>query len=235
MSENLKYFGKLAFIGVFTWLKIYLLNFLSSFLCLLIGLGMILQNIAEVDKGNSLGSGGAHTSGPGNILFVLEFFSMRPWQFILLSISVILVTVAIGVGSRYVFRKMGSRILREKMDSLILPSLDKIIATVKGSMPSKVNSLGEMAHLKLKMMQTARTQSQNKWVRKALVYGFKKVRLEDVDFHQENFDVYDEIRTRTLVKLKSLETPANRNYIWLLIGLQWSCILLIFITLKYQY
>ncbi len=230
MNENVKYFGKLSFVIVFTWLKINVLNIFSTLITFFIAIGFLMENIAKITEGTSIGSGAAHAGGLEAIVGFFHVFSIRPVQSGLILFIVLLSFVMFIAGGRYIFRKIAGRIVKEKSNDLILPAMDSALAFVKGNIPSKVSSLGEAMRLKLKMIQAVKNQTQNKWVRKALVFGFKKIRLNDIDFQKEDLDIFDEIRTKMVVKMNSIET-ASKKYIWACVLGQWLSVLIIYLTL----
>ena len=85
-----------------------------------------------------------------------------------------------------------------------------------------------MTKLQLKLIQEIRDSNDNKWLKKIIIYGFKKVSLNDIDFKDENVSFSDIIKDKIITGLKNVSKP-NRNFFWIILGVQIILFLLIFI------
>ena len=69
------------------------------------------------------------------------------------------------------------------------------------------------------MIDSLRYESENKWLKKALVYGLKKINLEDIDFKRQDMDFYEILKIKAVAALQNVTTP-SRNFIWIMVALQ---------------
>ena len=57
----------------------------------------------------------------------------------------------------------------------------------------------------------------------------KKIKLDDIDFNQENQNFYDIIKLKTHQTLKNISEPSRKS-IFILIGIQFAILLFIWLT-----
>lgn len=220
MKENFKYFVKLSSIGAASLIKINLLGIFSTVIVAIIGAVFLVKNI---DPGHS-----AHVSP---IPFLALLFAARPVGSILWLISTFgSPWLFIFFGNKYTIKKVANKLITDKSESLIHPLLDKVLQKFHKNQPQIVRSAGDYSMTKMRIIHEIKNdQSENKWLRKILVFAMKKVNMDDIDFNQENLNFYEIIKLKTIQTLESITKP-SRNTIWILLTIQWAIVLFIALT-----
>jgi len=81
--------------------------------------------------------------------------------------------------------KITNRVITDKADSLIIPILDKALNKFQSKQLNVLRNAGDFSMNKLKIIQAIKNdKSENKWLRKIIVFGMKKVKMDDTDFTQ---------------------------------------------------
>ena len=220
MKENLKYISKLSTTAIFSFLKINILAAFSTIIVSIIGFILLTKNI---DAGHS-----GHVSA---IPFLVQTFLARPigsilWYLVCL-VSPFLFS---ALGNKYILQKLAYKIITDKSENVINPLLDRILQKFKIKQPEVLKNTGDFSLNKLKLVQEIKNdKSENKWLRKIITFGIKKINLDDVDFHQENLNFFDIIKIKTLQSLQNISKP-SRKIIWLVITIQWLILIFIWLT-----
>ena len=220
MKENLIYFAKLSGTAISSFLKINILAVFSTVLVVIIEFYLLSKN---VNAGSS-----AHTSA---IPFLAMMFAFRPigsilWYITCLASPFLFFTL----GNKYIITKLANKLITDKSESLINPLLDKVINKFQSKQPNVVKNAGDFSINKLKIIQDIKDDSsENKWLRKIIVFGMKKINLDDVDFNQENQNFFDIIKLKTYQSLKNISEPSRKS-ILIVFGIQWAIVLFIWLT-----
>ncbi len=83
---------------------------------------------------------------------------------------------------------------------------------------------------KLKIIDEIKNdQNENKWLKKIIVFGLKKIKLDDVDFNKEYQNFYNIIKEKTIQSLKDISEPSKKS-IWIAIAIQWMIFMFIWFT-----
>lgn len=217
MNDNLKYTAKLFGTATFSFLKI---NIIGQLLICLISVSSIFTIIFQ-----SSGNGGpAHVGGEAAVLFL---FMIRPIGFTLLALSIFIPPyILFSFGNKYIISKTINKLLSDKGETLLFPIIDKVLSKIKSNQPDLLKKGTDSTKLKLKLIQEIRDSKDNKWLKKIIIYGFKKVNLDDVDFTDEKLSFTDIIKDKTITGLKNISKP-NRNFFWIIIGIQITLLILI--------
>lgn len=220
MNENLKYIAKLTTIAISSFLKITILNVFSTILVVVIGFILLTK---DVDAGSS-----GHVSA---LPFLILTFFTRPigsvlFYLICISSPILLFTLK----NKYILSKLANKVIADKSESFIIPFLDKILLKYQSHQPVVLKNTGDYSLNKLKIIQEIKNdKSENKWIRKIIIFGMKKISLDDVDFSHENQNFYDIIKSKTLQSLQNSTAP-SRKPIWIIIGMQWLIVLFLWKT-----
>lgn len=220
MKENLKYIAKLSTTAIISFLKINILATFSTIIVGIIGFFLLTKNI---NAGNS-----GHASP---FPFLLMTFLAHPLG------SILWYLICIGspflffaLGNKYILQKLANKVITDKSESLINPLLERILQKFKTKQPEVLKNAGNFSLNKLKLIQEIKNdQSENKWLRKIIVFGMKKIKLDDVDFNQENQNFFDIIKVKTIQSLKNISKP-SRKLIWITIAIQWIILIFIWLT-----
>lgn len=211
MIENLKYFSKLSLSGIVSLIKINTLGSISTIAVTIIG-------IINLSKDINVGSSG-HVSA---IPFITSTFASRPVGFILLCLSLFAFPVLIYMfANKYVLKKLANKIIIDKSETILNPMLDKLFNKFKANQPGSVKNAADYSINKLKLIENIKNdKTENKWLKRIIVFGLKKVKMDDVDFNKEDQNFYDILKIKTLETLHEISEP-SKNIIWLTLGTQW--------------
>lgn len=216
MNDNLKYTAKLFSSSAFSFFKI---NILGQFLIVLIEIFTFCTIIYQS------GHGTRHANGSA---IVLLLFALRPIGYTLTVISVFAVPfILFSLGNKYILFKTIHKLLSDKGEVLLFPIIDKVLSKVKSNQPELLKIGADKTKLKLKLLQEIRDSNENKWLKKIIIYGFKKVNLDDVDFTDENVSFSDIIKNKIMTGLKNISEP-SRNFFWIILGIEIILAILVF-------
>lgn len=220
MNENLKYIAKLSASAAASFLKINILGAVSTVIVFILEFTILIKGI---DAGHS-----AHASA---IPFLLIMFFARPVGSVLWYVTCLASPFIFFLfGNQYIISKITNKVITDKADSLIIPILDRFLNKFHWKQPDVLRNTGDYSMNKMKIIQAIKNdKSENKWLRKIIVFGMKKVKLDDIDFTQENLNFYDIIKVKTIQALQNISEP-SRSMLWIAIGIQWVFLLFIWLT-----
>lgn len=208
MTDNLKYAAKLFSSAAFSFFKI---NILGQFLIVLIEIFTFCTIIYQS------GHGTGHMNGSA---IVIVLFALRPIGYTLTVLSIFATPfVLFSLGNKYILSKTIHKLLSDKGEVLLFPIIDKVLSKVKLNQPELLKTGADKTKLKLKLLQEIRDSKENKWLKKIILYGFKKVNLDDVDFTDENVSFTDIIKNKIITGLKNISEP-SRNFFWIILAIE---------------
>lgn len=215
MNDNLKYATKLFGSATFSFIKINIIGQLFLIFISIISLCTIIYQS---------GTGTGHANGSAILLLL---FALRPIGYTLTVVSIFAVPFLLfSLGNKYIISKTINRLLSDKGEVLLFPIIDKVLSKIKSNQPELLKTGADKTKLKLKLLQEIRDSKENKWLKKIIIYGFKKVNLDDVDFRDENVSFSDIIKTKIITGLKNISKP-SRNFFWIILGVQITIMILI--------
>jgi len=215
MNDNLKYITKLFGSASFSFLKI---NIIGQFLAVII----IVFSLITIVYQSSAGM--AHANGSAVVLLL---FALRPIGFTLVVISTVAVPFLLfSLGNKYIMSKTIHKILSDKGETLLFPIIDKVLDKIKVNQPDLLKKGTDKTKLKLKLLQEIRESKENKWLKRIILYGFKKVNLDEVDFTDENVSFSAIIKEKIITGLKNMAQP-SRNFFWIILGIQLTILILL--------
>lgn len=219
IKSNLSYFAKLsgAFAGAF--IKSNLLGALSTIIVFIVGL---------IRLGNEVNVG---TSARGSAFpFILAAFVTRPVSATLLLLVIVLSPFIIyALSSRYALAKVANKLLKDKGLNYIDALLDRLLVQFKNIQPKALKTSVNWSVEKLKALDRLKQSSENIVTKKLVGFALKKVSLDEADLQGESFDLAALIKGRVLNAIEEMATPSLQT-LWLLIGVQWLVLLLIWFT-----
>jgi hypothetical protein len=216
MKEQVKYFTKITSIAVFSFIKINLLGSANTLICCVIGSFLLSVNVGHA----------AHTNSGALILLV--FFTSKPIGTILLVLIFLAPFLYMILGNKYILSKVIHRLIKDKSESTIIPLLDRVLTKFKNNQPDGIKIGADLGLAKIKLLDQVKSETDNKWLKKVLSFGLKKIKLDDVDLSQNNIDFKDVIKTKTITALHDSTEPSRKGILAVLI-LQWIFLLLIWI------
>ena len=216
MNDNLKYVTKLFSSATFSLFKI---NILGQLLIALITVTSLITIIYQ-----SSGTGMGHVNGLAIITFLL---AIRPIGFGLTLLSLFIIPFLLfSFGNKYVMSKTINKLISDKGEVLLFPIIDKILNRVKEKQPELLKTGADKAMLQLKLIQAFKDSNENKWLKKILIYGLKKIKLDEVDFKDENVSFSEIIKDKIITALKNISEP-SRNFFWIILGIEITLLILI--------
>ncbi|TRX36228.1 hypothetical protein FNW52_09385 [Flavobacterium sp. ZT3R18] len=216
MKEQIKYFTKITSIAVFSFIKINLLGSVNSIICFTIGCFLLTENVGHAAHANS---------GP---LIILVFFMSKPLGTTLLTLIFFAPILYMILGNKYIMSKIIHLLIKDKSESTITPLLDRVLIKFKNNQPDGFKKGADLGLAKIKLLDQVKSETDNKWLKKVLSFGFKKIQLDDVDLSQDNIAFTDIIKTKTITALHNSTEPSRKAILAVLI-LQWIFLLLIWI------
>ena len=216
MNDNLKYTAKLFGSATFSFIKI---NILGQLLFAFIGVITLCTIVYQ--SGNGMG----HMTGSAIIMLL---FALRPIGFSLTVLSLIAIPFLLfSLGNKYILSKTIHKLLSDKGEVLLFPIIDKVLNKIKSNQPDLLKKGTDTAKLKLKLIQEIKDSSDNKWLKKIIIYGFQKVSLDEVDFKDENVSFTEIIKDKIITGLKNVSEP-SRKFFWIILGLDILLFILIY-------
>lgn len=216
MNDNLKYVTKLFSSATFSLFKI---NILGQLLIAFITVTSLITIIYQ-----SSGTGMGHVNGLAVITFLL---AIRPIGFGLTLLSLFIIPFLLfSFGNKYVMTKTINKLISDKGEVLLFPIIDKILNRVKEKQPELLKTGADKAMLQLKLIQAFKDSNENKWLKKILIYGLKKIKLDEVDFKDENVSFSEIIKDKIITALKNISEP-SRNFFWIILGIEITLLILI--------
>ncbi|MNU15122.1 hypothetical protein D3C71_32470 [compost metagenome] len=122
-----------------------------------------------------------------------------------------------------------NRLIADKGEQILFPMIDRILNKVKANQPQLFQKGTDKAKLQLKILQEIRDSKENKWFKKIIIYGFKKVELDEIDFKDENVSFTEILKGKIIDKLKDISEP-GRLFFYLILG--WQTLILLLTVFK---
>jgi hypothetical protein len=215
MIDKIKYYAKLSSIGFFSFLKYFAVGNISAVSAFVIGLFILLYQ-TQVNAPHAGGSASA-----------LVIFAMAPVQSVLLVLVLASSYLVFSLASGYAMKKVIRKLLDDQSESTLYPLIDKVLDKAKKNKNTSLLKKGaDISVVQIQLIDTIRQESENKWIKKALAYGFKKIKLDDIDFHDEQLDAYEVIRKKTVQALQHAAQP-DKQKLWLIIGFHWVVVVVV--------
>lgn len=215
MNEHLKLTTKIIGKISLSFLKINIIGQVTAFLISLTSL-IILVNQSDSEL--------------GFFKTIPQLFSSRPLAVSIVLILIIAVPFVIfSFGNKYLISKIIHLIISEKGDKAVYPILDTTFNSLKAKQPSLIEKGSNFLTLKLKFLQELKASSENKWVKKAIAYGFSKIDINENDLKNDSVDYSDIIKIKIMDALKEISEP-DRLFFWIILGI--NSLVLTLILLK---
>lgn len=215
MNEHLKFTSKLIGKVSLSFIKINVIGQLTAF---------FISVIALITLVNQSGS------ESGFFKTILELFSSRPFAISIVLIILIAAPILLfSFGNKYLMSKIIHLIIAEKGENVVNPILDATFNKIKSKQPSLVEKGADFVTLKLKFLQEIKSSSENKWIKKAIAYGFSKIEINENDLQEDNVNFSEIIKTKVMAILKEISEP-DRLFFWIILGV--NTLILTLILLK---
>jgi hypothetical protein len=196
-----------------------------------LALAIIGMYIAMHLIGNNTGAGyaGARTGSVIGVLFtILNLFKDEFWSALLLVISFAFVFIYTMVASKVSLSFIIGSLYENKLASTIGEKVTSTIRSISQK-PGWEKSVTGVASMKDKFLSATKEDSSiNKIQQKAISYALKKVKLDDINFSQDNTNLPEEISSRVMMQLSEMAKPSY-NLFWIAVGAHALLIVLAFV------
>ena len=200
IQEKKVTYKQMGFKSLLAWLKTGSLGILFSLICLIIA--FVLLSKSEMPN-------------PG--FAKLNVFADKIWLSILFFSSFIYPVLYVIFANQYALKTLLYQLWRNKLVDFIVPKVDSYTLKLANLQPNWFKNLTTSAAVKAQLLSELRKdQSINKVQRIILNYGFRKLKLKNVDFQQPE-DVFSSLlveRVRALLMHVSAPSP----FIFLILG-----------------
>lgn len=219
IRNSISYFAKLSGVFAGAFIKSNLLGALSTIIVFIAGL-------IRLGKEVSVGASARASEFP----FMVAAFIARPvGATLLLLVLVISPFVIYGLSSRYAIAKVAGKLLKDKGFSYLDALLDRLLVQFKNLQPQALRTGVNWSVEKLKALDSLKHSSENMVTKKLVGFALKKVNLDEADLQDESFNLAELIKSRVMNTIEEMATP-SLQLLWLLIGIQWLILLLIWFT-----
>lgn len=215
MNNQLKQVGKLARIGLFSWVKIILLSIFSTLLSFIIGVYYFIKGISESEISSTNWFGDLWGILCSNV--VSAFFLFLVFNSIWLLIY---------LANDYVTYKIIYQLISDNSEKVLEPILDKSLASMKAKFPKLMQKGADFSMTKLKLIEEIKTSKENRFIKKIIVFCLDQVYLADVDLNKENTSFEEILKVKIIQILKGITEP-TRIWILLVILFQWLVVVFI--------
>ncbi|MTG96956.1 hypothetical protein GJV76_02155 [Myroides sp. BIT-d1] len=83
--------------------------------------------------------------------------------------------------------------------------------------------------VQVKAVDAVKNETENKWVRGLLVYGFEKLSIDDIPFNDPNIDIRDIVKIKVVDFIKEMAEP-SKGLFWYLVLYHWIVLGIIIFT-----
>lgn len=218
MKEKTIYVAKLTTSSIFSFIKINVIGAMSTSLILILGFIILSKNINP-----------GHSEHVSVIPYLAMIFAVKPISSILFYITLIASPLLFFfLGNKYILSKVINKVLKDKSEKYIYPILDKILIKVKDSKDNLLQNGENYNDVKKKIIQQLKNENENRLTKKVIEYGLKKVKLDDVDFRNENLSIIEILKSKIIQVLQNISEPSRQSLL-VLLATQWIILLLIWI------
>jgi hypothetical protein len=218
MKERIKYFAKLSSTAALSWIKINLLGAFSTAVVFIIAIIFLAKNI---DAGHS-----AHVSA---IPFLIMVFMNKPLSSILFLGIFFSPFLIFALGNKYIISKLINKVIKDKSEVYLEPFIDKMFSKFQEKQPDLIKKGADASLVKLKLINQIKAESENKWLKRIITFGLKKIKLDEVDFSNQKVSFSEIIKTKLITALHEFSEPSKKG-IFIILGLQWLFLLIIVLS-----
>lgn len=205
MKENIKLYAKISGKAFLKWLFVIVSGIVLTLILFLI----ILFT-------NSSGAGGGH----GNAYaFILNLAVQDFFGFLLFIGTPVFIFLYFAIANKIGIQTIIYEIWTNKAVQFVEPAIKKIAEKIT-SKQNWVTTVSNEAMLRAKLLDANRNDKSNSTLNKRVLgYVFKKIKLDDIDFRDENLTLAD-ILTLKLKNFISETTQPSFKLFWVLLVVQ---------------
>lgn len=214
MKESIKLYAKISGKAFLKWLFVIVSGIIITMIFFFI---IMFKDIS--------GAGGGH----GNALaFILNLALQDFFGFLLFAGAPVFIILYFVVANKIAIQTIIYEIWTNKAVQFVEPAVQKIAEKIT-SKQNWITFASDQAMLRAKLLDENRNDKSNSSLNKRVLgYVFKKIKLDDIDFKDENLTLAD-ILTLKLKNFISETTKPSFNLFWILLGIQVLFLILSFI------
>ncbi len=205
MKENIKLYAKISGKAFLKWLFVLVSGITITFILFLI---ILLTNAS--------GAGGGHGNAYAFVvnLAVQDFFG-----FLLFVGAPVFIFLYFAIANKVGIQTIIYEIWTNKAVQFVEPAIKKIAEKITNKQ-NWMTTVSDQAMLRAKLLDENRNDKSNSSLnRRVLGYVFKKIKLDDINFRDENLTLAD-ILTLKLKNFISETTKPSFSLFWILVGIQ---------------
>lgn len=205
MKENIKLYSKISGKVFLKWLFVLLTGSIITVILFLI----ILFT-------NASGAGGGHGNAFG---FVIDLAVQDFFGFLLFVGMPFFIFIYFAIANKIAIQTIIYEIWTNKAMQFVEPAVQKIAEKIT-SKQNWVTTISDQAMLRAKLLDANRNDKSNSSLNKRVLgYVFKKIKLDDINFRDENLTLAD-VLTSKLKNFISETTKPSFGLFWILVGVQ---------------
>lgn len=208
MTDHIKYLAKINWTIFSTYMKMAVIGLVNLAVSLVVALIFLVKGLMAVSREDAIGFTVLKTSF---LIFLLLGIVL---SFILILNKSIDIAIRKGI----------SRLLHERAEMHLLPLLNKIASGVERH---RIVRKGlDYTNVKILLIQNARKETKNPWLRRMLVFILKRIPFNIEAYAKEPFDAENIISRPVIEKLKALSKPDYSFYVGILV-FHWIAVLVV--------
>lgn len=208
----IKSITKVTAAAAFKWVKTLVPGVLFSIICLIISIILISNN-----SGSGMSAAG-HTGIAGALLAIPVLFTIDFWVMLLMICSLLAFPLYFVLANKLALQTAISSVWKHNLQDWFVDKITRYLdKTVSKS--EKLNKINDYATAKLQLADAVRKDSDtSKWQKKILSYILKKIRLDDIDFSDENISLSNIIAGKINDLFSGFVETSNRPFYLALLG-----------------
>jgi len=205
--DQIKFSIKVASTSLVRWLALSGSGLVLSIIGIAVGFMLL---------GNNAGSGyhGVRSgSMVGVVIGILTLFQDDPWPALLLIGSFLFIAVYILLANKISLSFVLFQLVENKLSPFIGDKVSSLLSAIIDKQPGWIQTVKGVSSFRERLINSANMDNTlNKVQRRAIRFGLKKCRLDDIDFQQPNLDLPAHISKRVVQALQDATQPGYKPF-----------------------
>jgi membrane-bound ClpP family serine protease len=207
MKESIKMFSGIAGSMMVRW------GLMIGLGCVLCFIGVLISIILIANNGDS-GYAGASSGGIISLvttflfLFVTEF-----WSAFLLVASLLFTTIYFSIANKYTLHLTVYKVWQLKGNNFLKEKIEVYGKKLSEASPNWLKEMGSPVKVKLKLMDQIKNDQETNVIQKRILrFGLKMIKLDDVNFSQDNLRFSEIIFTKIDQYISTMSNPTLKGF-----------------------
>jgi hypothetical protein len=203
MKDSIKTFSGLAGSMFVRWVMIMALGCFVCFLGILISVFLLSNN-------GGAGYTGARSGGVvGLVMTFIVLSATEFWSSFLLVVSLLFTTLYFAIANKYTLHLSIYKVWQLKGNDFLKQKIEVYANRLSAVSPNWLKEMGSPVKVKLKLMDQIKNDKESNGIQKRILkFGLKVIKLDDVDFSQENIRFSEIIFTKIDQYLSTMSKPS---------------------------